>query len=199
MADVGRVLIHENVHRSTKTSGQPNEATPISPTDPIFRLAFATEEFRLSLLPAGKLHDLLTRYKDRVIEFTANHAPVATTDGARIMLYCEDDDGPLRLIAQGGFEINEIITDLIASGPVDPLLNFIERRYDREIRDFAQKLVTESIAEYSNLFIQKGLLAKIAPYLEKLGLSTPETIIEAYLQGQIPYLHTRFSTDLSYT
>lgn len=192
---VGKVLAHENLHRATKVILDHENAMPVSPEDPLFHLAFATDRLLSEKAVAGNfIHRILGRRSFKGIfnplrEYAKGHNPAVLTEGARVLLFCDDTDGTRRVIAESGYDLNELTVDSLTLQFMGPMFNYMRERYLSEVAEAAIHSIMEMSADMIGSARYPQLLPDPLQYFDELNLRTPNDVLNTYVDSKIPYIH----------
>lgn len=194
---IGNVLAHENLHRATKSIVNQENAVSVSPEDPLFHLAFATDRllsekavtgnFLQRVLGRGALRGIFNQLR----EYAKNHHPAILTEGARIWLFCEDTDGTRRVVAESGYDLHELTVDTLTLQFMGPMINYMKGKYISEVADAAINSIMEMSASAVGSARYPQLLPDPLQYFDELNLRTPTDVLNTYVDSEIPYIHAR--------
>ena len=184
--NVVRSLIHENFHRTV----EPTNPIPVSQDDDLFRQSFGTDEIILASMKQD--NDPKTESYEKMLnslkEFASSNNPHVVIDGARVQMWCTDENGRLRVLTESGYDLNEAIVEALTYSALPRLLNYVK---DKHPDEYIQKCIdlTNKMAQSNLSYLRKNILADVAAYLKEMGINTPAQTLEAYSQTKIPTLH----------
>lgn len=185
----GKVLLHENIHRVTKTIVRAENAVLVAIDDPLFNMSFTSDITLAKNAKEAGVKEFALEFTDNLRKYAMEKNPAVLVEGARILLFCDDTDGKRRIIAQSGYNLNEVTVDILTMHYINPMFEGIRRRYPSEIAEDAIYRVRSSRVMGSAQQIH--LLPNPFEYYRSLGLSRPDQVFQAYVSEQIPELHAR--------
>lgn len=192
-----KVLAHENWHRATKILLSSEGAVTVSPSDPLYYLAFATDRLLSENAASGNFIQkalakrVLKSILDPLKDYAQHHNPAVLVEGARIFLFCDDIDGTRRVVAESGYDLNEMTVDLLTLQFMEPIWNYMRRKYLPEVAEAAIKMIMQVSVKTLGSVRFPHLLPKPFEYFSKLNLAGPMDVMSAYVNGEIPQLHAR--------
>lgn len=198
LATAAKILIHENIHRATKGTHKASDAIPVDPENPLVEMAFASDRYASATAQAENVKRHLTSMIEELMAYARNHQPAIAIEGARIRLYCRDERGEFGSIAESGYDLNEAIVERLTIQTFPRLFDQIRQGYGIIIAGEVEERVSAASARLAGSSRQQNLLIEVLPYTEKLGLYTPEEVLHAYVDGQIPYLHMQYLANQCY-
>lgn len=191
-----KTLIHETFHRTPQNLIRSEDAIRISPDDPLFSLAFATERYSILTQSDPKAVEMMNDRLAALEEYARANDPHVVVSGGQATLFCLDDDGKLRSFVESGYDLEEGIAEVLVSPTLPVLFDYLLKTYGGTITDFAEDLLTSTLGQTSQRY--QNLFGNAPSYLKSLGLKDHHDILDAHVQSSIPKLHIQHLGDREY-
>ena len=177
-------LLHETFHRAVRLS----DPQPVGQSDPLFRAALAVEILKKNAAAEYRTKKASERNYRRLRDYAAIHNPHVVTEGARVILFCEDDKGNLKRLVESGYDLNEAIVERLTFHSLPIVSSYVRETYGE---DFEKKWYAFliNLASTNSTYRYKNMLIGLDAHLRRLKLRNPEELLLAFSKNEIASLY----------
>ena len=177
-------LLHETFHRTVVLS----DPQSVDPSNPLFKAALAVEILKKNAAGDYKTKKAAERNYRRLRDYAATHNPHVVTEGARVILFCEDDNGNLKRLVESGYDLNEAIVERLTFHSLPTVKSYVEETSGKEFEKKWYAFLV-NLASTNSTYRYKNMLIGIDSYLKRLKIRTPEELLFAFSNNEIASLH----------
>lgn len=172
-------FIHEDLHRAPTSTVLTDDDAQV-----VLDVGFENIVHEINSTSDQVAKEELTNSLKQLKQYVNQHNLQVEVEGTIVKVYCEDEDGEMKQVSVGGYDLNEAIIEFLSSKPREVLYGEMRKSKDPEAEQLAMYLSKQEGIATSN--IQTINRDRVIEKLGQLGLTTPSDIIEAYVQGDIP-------------